>query len=419
MNFTTVATAISNDSVDDVDALMSQGHELLPEDVMEASSCSMVMKLLKWGASLKYIAPVIVRLNMREILRWLAPDFYPEIMSDAIFLSNADMVEELIRKKCPFHQNILQACTIGNLRIVEVLLEHGADASYRSPQGMTPIQLAAMTDDFFIAKLLLDHGATPSVAYNTVSPLQVAVNNDNATMAMLLLRYGADVNHLDSTRTSALVTAVQNGDADIIDMLLLHGADTNVVNVDGVSALYFAVNTNNVALLTLLLRHGLDATRGNLLYLAFYLNHTEVALLMMSAGATLSCQYVDLAMQYAVAHSNVELCKRVIHRADVNAPFLERPLLLVALNQVNLELVVLLLRAGAVFHPAYVQDVSGYLDWAVRCYYDEYLYYMWRAMAHPRHAKVKDNDDLCETILGYLKYPASVGQFIEFVMQHG
>ncbi len=107
-------------------------------------------------------------------------------------------------------------------------------------EGATPFLRAAQSGDLVLMKLLLEHGADPSIAtdYN-VTPLMVACGigwvegvtyewspQQTYDTVKFLLDLGADVNAQDTLdRRTALMGAAHKGRNDVIELLVQHGAD--------------------------------------------------------------------------------------------------------------------------------------------------------------------------------------------------
>ena len=113
-------------------------------------------------------------------------------------------------------------------------------------EGATPFLRAAQSGDIVLLKLLLEHGADPSVSTDAkVTPLMVASGigwvqgvtyewSPAATLetVKLLLDLGADVNAQDllDGRT-ALMGAAHKGRNDVIELLVQHGADLSMRDI--------------------------------------------------------------------------------------------------------------------------------------------------------------------------------------------
>jgi uncharacterized protein len=106
--------------------------------------------------------------------------------------------------------------------------------------GATPFLRAAQSGDLVLMKLLLEHGADPKIAtvWN-VTPLMVASGigwvegvtyewspQQTYDAVKLLLDLGADVNEQDTLdERTALMGAAHKGRNDIVELLVQHGAD--------------------------------------------------------------------------------------------------------------------------------------------------------------------------------------------------
>jgi hypothetical protein len=107
-------------------------------------------------------------------------------------------------------------------------------------EGATPFLRAAQSSDIELLRLLLEHGADPSINTTTgVTPLMVASGigwvegvtyewsaAQNLETLNLLLELGANVNvHESEDGRTALMGAAHKGRADAIQLLVDHGAD--------------------------------------------------------------------------------------------------------------------------------------------------------------------------------------------------
>ena len=124
-----------------------------------------------------------------------------------------------------------------NYYIAELLLKHGADVNVKDywcgeVSNRTPLCTAVEKNYYRIAELLLQHGANTEVhdGYDR-TPLGHAVWNKNYEMAKLLLEYGADPNKSLTTDTvyvrSILAEAIFQENQKMIDLLKKYGADIN------------------------------------------------------------------------------------------------------------------------------------------------------------------------------------------------
>ena len=95
-----------------------------------------------------------------------------------------------------------------NTEIVQVLLEHGADATARDDTHSTPLHLVSSMGSPKIARLLIEHGADVTARNGTQStPLHLA-SSSSPEIVRLLIEHGADVNALDGNREMPLHLAL-------------------------------------------------------------------------------------------------------------------------------------------------------------------------------------------------------------------
>jgi ankyrin repeat protein len=128
------------------------------------------------------------------------------------------------------------------------------DVSWVDFTGQTPFLRAALSGDVDVMRLLLEHGADPNLPTQAgTTPLMAAagvnwvvaqtytVSNEALMDAIdLCLDRGADVNATNSMGLSALLGAVNRGSNEIIEQLVAAGADLQVVDVEGRDALRWA-----------------------------------------------------------------------------------------------------------------------------------------------------------------------------------
>ena len=175
---------------------------------------------------------------------------------------------------------MLYAARSGCLDCVEALIAAGANVNVPTPEGVTPLMLALDNDHNDVAKLLLDHGANPSVwDWWGRTALYIAIDRKEAAgagggrggagrgrgrgapvavrdsgpavsdleMIETLLAAGVDVNpqlnmhrpsrggnsgrfieNLRSTGATPLSRATEGGDIEVARLLLAKGADPNI-----------------------------------------------------------------------------------------------------------------------------------------------------------------------------------------------
>ena len=106
-----------------------------------------------------------------------------------------------------------------------------------SPDGFTPLHLAAYAGNAEAARRLLERGADPNLvaraSFARVTPLGTAAFAGSVEVARLLLDNGADANASGEGGGGPLHTAAQNGNRELVELLLEHGADPSAATDAG------------------------------------------------------------------------------------------------------------------------------------------------------------------------------------------
>jgi len=160
------------------------------------------------------------------------------------------------------------------LELIKTLIERGADVNARTKEyppirrwvtplndiswvdftGQTPFLRAALSGDITVMRLLLDKGADPNIATfagTTALMAAAGVNwaenqtyteSKEALMEALKLCFqkGADVNAKNSMGITAVIGAANRGSDDMIEFLVQHGAKLDVKDNEGRTPLVWA-----------------------------------------------------------------------------------------------------------------------------------------------------------------------------------
>jgi ankyrin repeat protein len=125
-------------------------------------------------------------------------------------------------------------------------------------EGATPFLRAAQSGDVVLMKLLLEHGADPSISTSgNVTPLMVASGigwvegvtyewspQANLDTVKLLLELGADVNAQDALDgRTALMGAAHKGRNEVIQLLVQHGADLAITDMGSRDSIHALAGT--------------------------------------------------------------------------------------------------------------------------------------------------------------------------------
>jgi ankyrin repeat protein len=155
----------------------------------------------------------------------------PELgVLEAAALGRADLLRELLaadprrlQARTPDGFTPLGlAAFLGGPDAVRVVLEHGADANDDADNrfGVRPVHAAAAASDHESMRLLLEAGADPNVRQQGgFTPLHAAAHRDDVELARLLLAHGADPTRTTDDGRDAARIAADDGSANVAAVL--------------------------------------------------------------------------------------------------------------------------------------------------------------------------------------------------------
>ena len=156
--------------------------------------------------------------------------------------------------------DVFEASVLGKAEQVRNLIDRDPSTvnSY-SPDGFTPIALAAYLGQKEVTEYLLEKGAdVNAVARNATgfTALTGAIANNHVEISKILVKKGADVNHRYEGGASPLMEASMNGNLELVRFLLESGADPNAKTGDGKTPLSFAKEKNHGEVIEALKKRG-------------------------------------------------------------------------------------------------------------------------------------------------------------------
>jgi ankyrin repeat protein len=133
--------------------------------------------------------------------------------------------------------DVLEAAALGRLDVLRAHLESDQDAlGARTPEGFTPLHLAAFFGGGPAVRILLAAGAPADADAdnpNGVRPLHSAVAAGDHDATRALLEAGADPNVRQAGGFTPLLAAAHADDVRLARLLLEHGADPALAADDG------------------------------------------------------------------------------------------------------------------------------------------------------------------------------------------
>ncbi|MBI1730428.1 ankyrin repeat domain-containing protein [Candidatus Acetothermia bacterium] len=170
----------------------------------------------------------------------------------ALYYQNQEAVKLL--RNTGIELDLWEAAALGDIARAQECLKSKPDSvSTFSPDGFTPLHLAAFFRRSNVVKLLLDRNAEVNLVSKNdikVMPLHSAVAGGDFEVAKQIVEHEAEVNARQAGGFTPLMGAAQNGDLDLVKLLLLRGADIAMKSDEGKMALDFAPNGEVKALLT-------------------------------------------------------------------------------------------------------------------------------------------------------------------------
>ena len=105
------------------------------------------------------------------------------------------------------HPPIYWASHRGNVDIVRLLLDHGADPNRPHQDDISPLERSCRSDKIAVARLLLERGASVDSCNSRTRTTPLHHARANSTMTRLLLAYGAKFDRKDVTGSTPLYLA--------------------------------------------------------------------------------------------------------------------------------------------------------------------------------------------------------------------
>jgi hypothetical protein len=135
---------------------------------------------------------------------------------------------------------LMIAAWTGNIPMMALLVERGADVNKPNALGERALMHAAWRGQIEAIKWLLAKGARVNSDAMQWSPLHYAVFAGHAEAAALLLERGADINARSTNGSSVIMMAVYEGHDQLVKQLIAKGADLSIKNDRGDGALEWA-----------------------------------------------------------------------------------------------------------------------------------------------------------------------------------
>jgi ankyrin repeat protein len=208
---------------------------------------------------------------------------------------------------------------------LRILLQKGGDISKNSMGSCTSLQLAARQGHERVVELLLEYGADPTAPPGEMPPLIEAAAHGRASVIRILLdRPGVDVNYRGRRNMTPLLHAAFSGHYEAVRVILEFGGEINSQNDFGVTALSFAARCGFTDVVMLLLSYGAKTdmeggTGITALSSAVKYEHVSIVEMLLSHGANVNSTDTsgEAPLYLAVRNRQEEMVRLLLQRADI------------------------------------------------------------------------------------------------------
>ena len=187
------------------------------------------------------------------------------------------------------------AAISGSIEIVEMLRDKGVDIDIPDDNGMTALLFAMSRRQIAMSNYLLGLGADPKVqTANGFTPIQMAAMSGNLDLVKLIVEKKADVNVCVESGVTPLHSALSYGHTEIVKYLIEQGAKIDAENEIGDQPLAYARNPNTYDAALYLIKLKADPNHKNrfnqtaLHHIAGRGTATNVAKLLLDHGANIN-----------------------------------------------------------------------------------------------------------------------------------
>lgn len=148
----------------------------------------------------------------------------------------------------PLGSGLMVAAWNGNIPMMTLFVERGADLRRANANGEQALQLAAWNGHLEAVQWLLEHGAVLNRQDKAWGALHYAVFNGHEALARYLIERGAEVNARSPNGSTPLILAARENREGLAKVLLESGADVKAQNDWGDTALTMAMRYDHYRL---------------------------------------------------------------------------------------------------------------------------------------------------------------------------
>ena len=227
-----------------------------------------------------------------------------EIFTDADFAEPLQTMENSPSESRELHR----AAAAGDVESVKRLIDENPDEinSKDSHSGLAPLHEAARAGHADVAQVLIAAGADPNdtTTHGNQTPLHLAAKVGAEEVCKILLEAGAKPWLEDEDGATAIEVAIQKDNVELVKLFVDANVDLSI------RALDLAASNNNIEIMKVLLELRSGRYLDSALHLAAYNGHTEMAKLLVQAGAYVMTENFDhkktpIDLAYEQGHVNL------------------------------------------------------------------------------------------------------------------
>ena len=240
--------------------------------------------------------------------------------TDAIVFSQStkrvEPKKEVIRYPDPIKsshdESLLKAVSDNDIQAAKNAIALGANVN-AALRGSTPLMIAAENEgNIPIVEVLLDSGADPNIESRKwgSTALKLAARWGHIKIVDLFLDRGVDINYLGSNikdkhlaGSPAISHAADSGESAMVTHLIAKGANPNLENFKGVTPLYYAANAGEIESVNALLNAGVPLDQASsagltpLMAATLADGHWELAAYLLGVGANPNQQIQEVGKE--------------------------------------------------------------------------------------------------------------------------
>lgn len=120
---------------------------------------------------------------------------------------------------------LLYAAKVGDLKAVELLVQHGADPYTRDHEKNTALHFALLSKNLQVVRFFLEKGLDPNASNNWLPIWYESIKFDDVESFKLLVEYGLKINTDSDLNKNPALAAVQCGSLNLLKFILVNGGN--------------------------------------------------------------------------------------------------------------------------------------------------------------------------------------------------